>query len=175
MRHFFFLLLLSLPSMAAAGSAELQAVPFVDVARYTGTWYQIAANPRDYEKDCFCTRQRLDLLADGTLGVYNSCRMGSIKGDLNEIRGIGSSLDPVSNAIFSVDFGRVKLGQYWIIALDQEYKWAVVSEPTKKALFILARKPQMSEQDYSLAIKAVDSQVSTKALEQTGQIGCKYP
>jgi apolipoprotein D and lipocalin family protein len=33
---------------------------------------------------------------------------------------------------------------YWVIALDPEYQWAVVGEPDRRYLWILSRAPTMS-------------------------------
>lgn len=32
---------------------------------------------------------------------------------------------------------------YWVIALDPDYQWAMVGEPDRKYLWILSRSPQM--------------------------------
>jgi apolipoprotein D and lipocalin family protein len=39
-------------------------------------------------------------------------------------------------------------GDYWIIALDADYQWVVVSEPQREYLWILSRTPQMPATTY---------------------------
>ncbi len=34
---------------------------------------------------------------------------------------------------------------YWVLALDEDYQWAVVGEPGRKYLWILSRKPDLGE------------------------------
>ena len=36
-------------------------------------------------------------------------------------------------------------GDYWIVDLDSEYRWAVVGEPKRKYLWILSRTPSLEE------------------------------
>jgi apolipoprotein D and lipocalin family protein len=36
-------------------------------------------------------------------------------------------------------------GDYWIIELDPQYQWVVVSEPQREYLWILSRTPQLPE------------------------------
>jgi apolipoprotein D and lipocalin family protein len=39
-------------------------------------------------------------------------------------------------------------GDYWIIDLDPDYQWVVVSEPKREYLWILSRTPQMPAATY---------------------------
>jgi apolipoprotein D and lipocalin family protein len=39
-------------------------------------------------------------------------------------------------------------GNYWIIDLDPEYRWAVVGEPDRKYFWILSREPKLDEVVY---------------------------
>jgi apolipoprotein D and lipocalin family protein len=36
-------------------------------------------------------------------------------------------------------------GDYWIIELDPQYQWVVVSEPKREYLWILSRTPQLPD------------------------------
>jgi apolipoprotein D and lipocalin family protein len=166
-------ILLSL--FAAMAFADLQTVPQVDVSRYVGTWYSIAKNPLFFQKGCVCSQQKLSLLPDGTVGVYNSCNIGSITGPLNSIEGIATSTDPLTNAKFVVDFNLPNKGDYWIIGLDIDYRYAVVSDPSMKSLYILSKTPTLSEDLYNQAVAEAAKQVDTSKLEMTLQQGCTYP
>jgi apolipoprotein D and lipocalin family protein len=37
---------------AGAETKPLEVVPFVDLGRYAGTWYEIATIPQRFQKDC---------------------------------------------------------------------------------------------------------------------------
>jgi apolipoprotein D and lipocalin family protein len=40
-------------------------------------------------------------------------------------------------------------GDYWVIELDPEYRYAVVSEPKREFLWILSRTPKMDDAIYA--------------------------
>jgi apolipoprotein D and lipocalin family protein len=156
-------------------NAELRTVPYVDPVRYVGDWYQISRNILPFEAGCECSRQRLSLRDDGLVGVYNSCNRGGPGGALMEISGVARNDDPITNARFTVDFGLPQLGKYWIIGLAADYSYAVVSEPSGRALYILSKTPFLGSELYEEAVAIADTQVDTSRLVRTLQSGCTYP
>ncbi|TAH51061.1 MAG: lipocalin, partial [Betaproteobacteria bacterium] len=76
----------------SAAAAEAVAVPVttiaaLDVARYMGTWYEIAKYPNRFQRNCVAdTQADYRLLDDGTVQVTNRCRMQG--GDINEAQGV---------------------------------------------------------------------------------------
>lgn len=160
---------------SVSASAEMVTVPSVDLSRYAGTWYQISRNILPFETDCLCARQILSGRADGTIGVYNSCNNLTVDGPLREISGFATNDDPASNSKFTVDFGFPRKGTYWIIGLDSDYRYAVVSEPTGTALYILSKTPSLDPALYQEALATAARQVRTDRLVTTLQNGCTYP
>lgn len=154
----------------------LKTVPFVDVSKYAGRWYQIARNPLWFEPaNCVCAQQTLGALAPGKLSVYNSCNEGGPAGQLREIRGSATNDDAKTNARYTVDFNMPFKGQYWIIGLASDYSWAVVSDPRRLSLYILSKTPTMSEGAYLAAVAEASRQTDTTKLKSTSHVGCKYP
>jgi apolipoprotein D and lipocalin family protein len=153
-----------------------ETVPYVDVQKYIGRWYQIARNPMWFEpRNCVCAQQTLSLQDDGVLGVYNSCNDGSPQGPLNDIRGTATNDDPTANAKFTVDFGQPFKGSYWIIGLDADYRWAVVTDKWELSLYILSKTPELAPELYEAALASAASQVKTSNLLTTSHVGCSYP
>ena len=48
-------------------------------------------------------------------------------------------------------------GNYWIIALDQDYQTVVIGEPSREYLWILARQPQLPEDQYQALVQVAQS------------------
>ena len=160
----------------AQAREDLKTVNAVNVSRYAGTWYEIARNNfLPWEWGCVCARQVLTPAADGTLGVYNSCNFWTPAGKLRDIKGTAAVSDKSTNAKLTVDFGMPWKGDYWIIALDPEYRWAVVSDPSRWSLYVLSRTPQMDGALYNEAIAQASAQTDTRFLQTTQQLGCSYP
>lgn len=156
-------------------SAQLKSVEYLDPNLYAGTWYQAARFDHPFERGCVCPRQVLTYNGGSTLDVYNSCNDQTVTGPLREIRGVAEVEDPISNAKLSVDFGLPSKGKYWVIGLDETYRWAVVSEPSMQTLYILSRTPQLAPDLYAAALVSASAQIDTSGLLMAEQNGCTYP
>lgn len=164
-----------LGASAALAQGELKTVSSVDLSRYAGAWYEIARKPMFYELGCVCSRQVLTPMTDGTFEVYNSCNVWSPDGWLRDVRGKASVDDKSTNAKLTVDFGYARKGEYWIIALDPNYRYAVVSDSDRRSLFVLAKTPTIAPALYAQAVAEAATQVDTWSLRLTSQEGCSYP
>lgn len=128
----------------------LETVSFVDVERYTGTWYEIASYPAPFQRGCTGTTATYTLRDDGKIEVFNKCYSGSLDGPEETITGTARVADPETKARLKVSFFAFFEADYYIIDLDTEdYQWAVVGEPTRSFLWILSRTPQMDEEVYN--------------------------
>ena len=134
---------------AHAEPAPLQSVPSVDVPRYMGTWHEIAKYPNWFQRKCASSTQATyTLQTDGRVQVLNRCKTD--KGEWTEALGaarqIGGPNSPRLKVRFApewLSFIPLVWGDYWIIDLDPDYQWVVVSEPKREYLWILSRTPQM--------------------------------
>jgi apolipoprotein D and lipocalin family protein len=143
-------------TLAAKTSAEpLEVAPAVDLNRYVGTWYEIARLPNRFQRDCASdTAARYTMRPDGKIAVVNECRTAD--GRLKTVKGtahVASKDGP--NSKLRVTFFWPFYGDYWIIDLDPDYRWAVVGEPGRKYMWILARNPQMDEPLYRDIVERV--------------------
>ena len=136
-------------SMALADSPPpLQTVPHVDLARYTGHWYEIARYPNWFEHGCASNATAsYTVLADGKIEVINTCRTD--RGKIRISRGKAVVADSATNAKLKVSFFWPFSGNYWIIDLAPDYSYAVVGEPRRGYLWILSRTPELSDAAYS--------------------------
>jgi len=135
-------------SFADSGSSPVNTVESVDLNRYVGTWYEIAKIPNRFQSGCDRgTTASYTLRDDGRIDVVNRCLEED--GEVKEAKGIAKIVDSETNAQLKVSFVRVFgislfWGDYWIIGLDDDYRYAVVGTPTRKYGWILSRQPQMS-------------------------------
>jgi len=123
-------------------------VDSVDLTKYAGLWYEIAKIPNRFQKSCARnTTAEYKLRADGNIDVINKCVEEN--GNINEAKGIAEVVDTTTNAKLEVSFVRILgiqlfWGDYWIIGLDKDYKYAVVGTPSRKYGWILSRTPGLS-------------------------------
>jgi apolipoprotein D and lipocalin family protein len=134
---------------AHAEPAPLQTVPSVDVPRYMGTWHEIAKYPNWFQRKCASSTQATyTLQADGRVQVLNRCKTDKSEwtealGAARQIGGPSSSRLKVRFAPEWLSFIPLVWGDYWVIDLDPNYQWVVVSEPKREYLWILSRTPQI--------------------------------
>lgn len=135
----------------------LNTVVNVDLNKYLGTWYEIARLPNSFQKNCESTTATYSIRADGYIKVFNQCKKDSINGELKTATGKAWIVDKINNSKLKVQFFWPFSGKYWIIDLDKNYKYTVVSEPKRKYLWILSRTPSMDEDVYQNIIKKLES------------------
>ncbi len=157
--------LLALGGAAAAGyyAATLlsrdrpKTVGFVDLARYAGTWFEIARLPNRFqdrpEMRCVDVTATYSPVADGTLTVVNRCRNAAQGGREVTMEGHARSAAPGHDRLRVTFFWPV-FADYWIIALDEQYRWSVVGSPDRRFLWILAREAALPPDDYARALAA---------------------
>jgi apolipoprotein D and lipocalin family protein len=139
---------------------DLPVVSHVDLKSYTGKWYEIAAFPQSFEKDCYCTTAEYNIKED-YIEVINTCRKNGIEGKINQARGKAFVQNNPSNAKLSVQFFWPFRGDYWIIELADDYSYSVVGDPSREYLWILARTPKMSDETYNMLLE----KIKTKGFE----------
>lgn len=126
----------------------LATVPYVDLQKYTGTWYEIASFPQRFQKGCHCSKAEYKLHPEGYVEVSNSCRKNSPTCDLKAVTGKAFVVDKETNAKLKVQFFWPFKGDYWIIELAPDYSYAVVGEPSREYLWILSRTREMDKNLY---------------------------
>jgi len=137
---------ISLLFCSCSSTKKLEVVQHVDLARYLGTWYEIARLPAWFEKDCTGVTATYSMREDGKIKVVNGCRKGSLDGPAKEAVGKAWVKDKMTNAKLKVMFFWPFAGNYWIIDLDDKnYQYAVIGDPRRKYLWVLSRTPKMDE------------------------------
>jgi apolipoprotein D and lipocalin family protein len=140
-----------------SSQSGLQVVPGVDLARYAGTWYEIASYPNSFQKGCVGTKATYNMRDDGKISVVNECFRGSFEGKHSIARGTARIADSETNAKLKVTFFWPFYGDYWIIDLGENYDYAVVGHPAFKYLWILSRTPRMDGSVYQSILKRLEA------------------
>lgn len=131
-------------------AADPPVVAKVDLARYMGTWHEIAKFPNRFQKGCTCTTATYSLQPNGKVKVVNRC--GTEDGKGKQSSGWAKVADPVTNAKLKVTFFWPFFGDYWILDLDPGYRRVLVGTPNRKYLWILAREPRLEAEDYQALV-----------------------
>ena len=158
-------------------AAPLPTQDWVDLARYAGRWYEIARLPNRFQDQCAGdVAATYTLRPDGRVTVVNECRRRD--GQTTRAEGVARRADEKGPASrLKVRFAPAVLsflpfvwGDYWIVELDRDYRYAVVGDPARKYLWILSRSPEMDAATYeSLAATAGRLGFDTARLVRTPQ------
>jgi apolipoprotein D and lipocalin family protein len=135
------------------GLPPVRTVSSVDLKKYAGTWYEIAAFPLLAESNCTGVTATYTLREDGEIDVLNRCRKFALDGPEDAVNGRARVVDRATNAKLQVSFFRPFWGDYWIIDLAPDYSYAVVGHPSRDYLWILARSPQLPADTYAGIVK----------------------
>jgi apolipoprotein D and lipocalin family protein len=123
-----------------------------------GKWYEIAAFPQRFQRDCFATTAEYSLNENGTVRVVNQCNKGSVDGPWSRATGVAWVVNHETNAELKVRFFWPFKGDYWILELGQNYEYAVVGSPNRKYLWILSREKTLDEATYQMLVERISAQ-----------------
>lgn len=115
----------------------------IDLNRYLGKWYQIAALPQLFSFNTKCVTAEYSLNPDGSVKVVNSQVLQD--GTPQSIVGRATVEPNSGNAKLRVGFfgQQPSSSNYWIVEIADDYSYAVVSDASKTTWWILSRTPQM--------------------------------
>lgn len=108
--------------------------------RYMGRWYEIARLDHRFERGMTDVTADYRLQPDGTVQVVNS---GLRRGQRRSAHATARFRGDPSVASLAVTFFPGFPGGYHVFALDEDYRWALVSGPDRGYLWILARRPEI--------------------------------
>lgn len=147
---------LGLPMLRQVFSRPADAGPppvtasHVDLERYAGRWYEIARLPIAVEARCQGQPTATYELRGDAVAVINRCIGKS--GDTLVSEGEARVVPDSGGAKLKVTFVPTWLrwlpmvwADYWILDRDEDYTLALVGTPSRKALWLLARTPQISD------------------------------
>jgi apolipoprotein D and lipocalin family protein len=143
----FALAVFGIKALAFGADEPLETVSHIDLTHYQGKWFEIARLPLSWENKCAS-----DVTAtythrpDGKIDVLNSCKKSD--GKMTQSKGTAktASKKDDSNSKLKVTFFWPFSGDYWIIDLDPDYRWALVGNPSRKNLWILSRTPSLDHE-----------------------------
>ncbi|HEX5677323.1 MAG TPA: lipocalin family protein [Alcanivorax sp.] len=155
------LVVIALPLLLVACGGDdrpLATVDRVDLQRYAGTWHEIARLPQWFQRGCYNSTATYSLNDDGSVKVVNRCQR---EGDEpSVVQGEARVVPGSNNAKLKVRFDnwfsrllpKVAEGNYWVLALDKDYRTVVIGEPGREYLWILARQPRLPEDQYQALV-----------------------
>lgn len=143
-------------------TADLPTAAKVDLKRYSGKWFEIAKYPNKFQKQCVGnTTATYTQKSNGRIEVLNECLKKD--GTIDNAKGEAKIVDKTTNAKLEVRFAPSVLsfipavwGDYWIIDLDEDYRYVAIGEPKREYFWILSREPQMDDATYQNILRRAE-------------------
>ncbi len=107
--------------------------------KYLGKWYEIARLDFKYERDLNNTSAKYSLNDNGTIKVDNQ-GYDTVKGKWTQAIGKAKFVGEENIAMLKVSFFGPFYSGYNVIAIDDEYRYALVAGNSLKYLWILSRE-----------------------------------
>lgn|SRR5690606_28843125 len=120
------------------------AVTPFDKDRYLGKWYEIARLDFKYEKNLNNTTAEYTLNEDGTIRVDNQ-GYNTKKDKWQQAIGKAKFVGDENVGMLKVSFFGPFYSGYNVIALDEDYRYALVAGKNLKYLWILSRDTEMPQ------------------------------
>ncbi len=148
------ILALGLSCTTFASNDPLPTVDYVELERYLGKWYELERLPNSFEKGCGNVTADYSLRKNGSINVINTCFKKKKNGKIKKkvAKGIAFVENEETNATLNVSFVPLLRyfgwfpGDYNIIALGDNYDYALVGSKNRKYLWILSRTKTLPEE-----------------------------
>ena len=151
------------------GSA-LESVPYVDVQKFSGLWYEIARTYNSYQDKCVASSVEYILDENNRYEVKNRCFDTKIGGELIAYEGTAKS------ALGGANMSKIDMTYFWIFTkryeifyLEDDYSSAVVADNALEQLWIMSRTPKMQEQTLKKILALLENKMDVKRLIYTPQ------
>jgi apolipoprotein D and lipocalin family protein len=115
------------------------AVTSFDKAKYLGKWYEIARLDFKFERNLDNTTAEYSLNENGTIKVNNQ-GFNTVTGEWKQAIGKAKFVGDENVAMLKVSFFGPFYGGYNVIAIDENYQYALVVGDSLKYLWILSRE-----------------------------------
>lgn len=146
-----------IPACASKQVANIQTVPHVDLPKFMGDWYVIAAIPTAIETESYNAIENYRLKDDGTIATTFTFNKGSLNGPKKRYEPHGFVVKNSGNATWGMQFIWPIKAEYLIAYLDENYTQTVIARNARDYVWIMARSPKISEDDYKKLTTLVKS------------------
>lgn len=155
----FYIMLLSVFFSCSTIPEGATAVQNFEKEKYLGKWYEIARFDFRFERDLKNTTAEYSVNEDGTIKVVNRGYNYKTK-EWKEAKGKAKFVKDEQTAMLKVSFFGPFYAGYNVIALDSDYRYALVLGDDVKYLWILSRE------------KSIPDDIKAEYLRIAESIGC---
>lgn len=133
---------------------SIDTVSRVDLQRFMGDWFVIAAIPTFIERQAHNAIESYRLADDGTVSTTFTFRDGGFDGPLRRYTPTGYVRDD-SAAVWGMQFIWPIRAEYRVAYLDPAYQETIIGRTARDYVWIMARSPSIGEAEYQRLVEKV--------------------
>jgi apolipoprotein D and lipocalin family protein len=137
-----------LPFSACTQHVPMATVDYVDIERFMGDWYVVANIPTFLEEGAHNAVETYAMNEDGTIATTFTFLDGGFDGERKEYNPTGYIEDAQTNALWGMQFIWPVKADYRIVYLDEDYTKTVIAREARDYVWVMARKPQLTDNEY---------------------------
>lgn len=149
-----FIMLFSFCS-ACSQLPPIKPVDRVDLSKFMGDWYVIAAIPTAIERDPHNAIESYALNKDGSIATTFTYHQGSPDGPRKEYHPTGFVKPDTQNAVWGMQFIWPIKAEYIIAYLDADYQTTIIARNRRDYVWLMARQPTLSDADYQALVQKI--------------------
>jgi apolipoprotein D and lipocalin family protein len=147
----------------------VETVDDLDLDRFMGDWYVIANIPTPPEKGAHNAVESYERLGDDKIGVTFAFNEDSLDGERKTMTPTGF-VSEQSNAIWGMRFIWPFRADFRVLYVDDAYRTTIIGRQKRDYLWIMARRPQVSEDTLQRLIQvAADRGYDTSRIQRVPQ------
>jgi apolipoprotein D and lipocalin family protein len=135
----------------------MATVDYVDIDRFMGDWYVVANIPTFLEEEAHNAVESYEKNEDGTIATTFTFLDGGFDGERKEYHPTGFIRDTETNALWGMQFIWPIKADYRIVYLDHDYTKTVIGREARDYVWVMARTPTISDEEYEEIIQLIDS------------------
>ncbi len=125
----------------------------VNLDLFMGDWYVIANIPTFIEKGAHNAVESYKLIKPGVIDTLFSFNKDSFTGPVKQYNPTGFVTDDPSNAAWKMQFLWPFKSEFIIVYIDPAYEYSIIGRTKRDYLWIMARKPKISERQLNQLVQ----------------------
>ncbi|MGC9452135.1 MAG: lipocalin family protein [Oceanipulchritudo sp.] len=130
----------------------------VDLERFMGDWYVIAAIPTFIEKEAYNALESYELLPGKKVDTTFSFNKGGFNGPRKVYNPKGFVREGTGNAVWGMQFIWPIKAEYRIVYVNEDYTRTVIGRSKRDYVWIMARTPEIPEEDYRRLLELTEDE-----------------
>jgi len=144
-----------LAGCASTAQPPIATAAQVDLPKFMGAWYVIAAIPTAIETESYNAVESYQLNKDGTIATTFTFNKGSLDGALKTYEPKGFVVENSGNARWGMQFVWPIKAEYLIAYLDEAYTKTIIARNARDYVWIMARQAHLSDDEYAALVQKV--------------------